>query len=373
MGAIPEYRADQDRYCPRAQVRKYNENNKLQAKLLEDQSKVTSKWVSNTMKSHNDSVPLKLKPSLRSQALSSINNTKSLAEIEILEKIIVRENLLSELNKLLQNQSELYGCINEVVELVKAIRFQTVDIIEDIDAWQCIQPSPRPFLFRGMNYLLKVLTDLDYLDQYEEIIEKFCFEFKGNPLAYRGGGDLITPPGQSNFYSQNNLSRYSAYYNEKGSIDGVEVIRLRNAEKIIQKEIDRFEKEKSLLQEYSTTPNTTSATFNDASSSAASLQLPMLPPLTHNHSQVHRDGNALNTSSSTSALLNPSIVKNQLRQYNQSLQQSSSVASLPSSNDPSQASQSVYSLQSLENSLDAIRNHKVGQPQPQPKKKSKNA
>jgi hypothetical protein len=199
-------------------------------------------------------------------------------EVEILKKVVVRENLLLELKKLIEKQDELVACLGEVVELVKAIRFQTLDIVEDIDAWinkqinQTGAPSSvmssaaipsRPFLYRGMNYMFKICEDLEFLDQYEEVVEKFCFEFKMNPLAYRGGGNIITGFGRmfpdlvpdrqhasdgkySNSFRQtvagasmDNSALLRAYSENSIMVDGIEVGRLRNAERAIQREFER--------------------------------------------------------------------------------------------------------------------------------------
>ena len=250
----PEYKAEKDKYCPRAQVRHYNEGNKMKAKVFDGQARVTAKWVDAALKSKSEIVPLKLKPSLRAQAVGSINaKGDSLAEIEILEKIIVRENLLIELHKLVENQYDIQACLGEVVELIKAIRFQTVDIIEDVDAWLTVQITLRPFIFRGTNYLIKIYTDLDFLDKYENIVEKYCFEFTGNPLGYKNGGVLIDRSGFNTKLpntTQHDLKKFTSYAHEKGSVDGVEIVRLRSAEKIIQREFDRLNKEKSLLKQY---------------------------------------------------------------------------------------------------------------------------
>ena len=174
----------------------------------------------------------------------------SSSEAEILHKAVVRERLLAELRKLLTSGSEIVSVMSEIVELIKAIRFETVDIIEDIAKWQQSQVVSRPFLFQGVNYLFKIASDLNYLDDYDEIVEKFCFEFKNNPLAYRGGGNLVS---ESVLRSVSSTSKeyksevflqgiLRSYYEgvHTAAVDGIEVVRLHNAEKIVQLEIDRI-------------------------------------------------------------------------------------------------------------------------------------
>jgi len=165
---IPTYNAESDPYCPRAQVKKYNSDRRLAAEEMASKAKRSGEWIKNTLQSKFDQAPVKFNnPSLRAKAgaAAASGGPESLAEVEILQKVIVRENLLSELQKLLFNQNDVSGCLGEVVELVKALRFQTVEIVEDIDSWQYTQPSPRPFLYRGVNYLIKIFSDLNFLDQ----------------------------------------------------------------------------------------------------------------------------------------------------------------------------------------------------------------
>ena len=123
---------------------------------------IEASWLSNTLQNKFEDVPIKLTKTLRQKASNLDGNiVDGEFEVEILQKIIVRENLLLELETLLNNQismGDIHSCVTEVVELVKAIRFQTVDIIEDIEQWQLLQPSKRAFLYRGMNYLIKGIT-----------------------------------------------------------------------------------------------------------------------------------------------------------------------------------------------------------------------
>ena len=251
---IPAYNAETDPYCPRAQVRKYNNDRRINAEEAASKGRRAETWIRKTMQSKFDEVPQKFNPSLRTKAQQAGgpggSGPESLAEVEILQKVIVRENLLAELQKLLHNQNDVSGCLGEVVELVKAIRYQTVDIVEDVDSWQYAQPTPRPFLYRGVNYLIKLFSDLNFLDVYQDIVEKFCFEFTSNPLAYRGGGDIATGTGGN--ARSTLVDRLSQQYNASaGSFDGIEVIRLRNAERTIQREFDRLDRGRQLFGQQS--------------------------------------------------------------------------------------------------------------------------
>ena len=119
VGIIPKYNSTNDKYCPRAQATKYNSQQKkavLQSKLR----KVESSWLSNTLQNSYEDVPLKLTKSLRQKASSLDGNIiDGQLEIEILQRIIVRENILIELKTLIENQinkGDIHSCVNEVIE-----------------------------------------------------------------------------------------------------------------------------------------------------------------------------------------------------------------------------------------------------------------
>lgn len=254
---IPKYSAETDPYCPAAQIRKYNQEKKIKAKEAEITDRNANHWMNAAMESNFKDDPLIISPSLQTKAKRVLgkynsyensntyeNNSKeSLAEIEIIQKIIVRENLLMELKKLLRSQNDIVSALGEVIELVKAIRYQTLDVIEDINSWQKIKKPIKAFLYKGINYLIKMRNDLDFLDNYDEVVERVCFEFKSNPLAYRGGGNIITGYDYDEKQYQKNLM--NSYSDSTAFVDGLEVYRLHNAEKIIQGEFIRIVKERS--------------------------------------------------------------------------------------------------------------------------------
>jgi hypothetical protein len=261
-GGIPIYDADRDKFCPAAKVRKFNDEQQLRLKDALKQQKQAEKWVKEKLETKFEDVPLRLNVGLRTKAFEagvlypSSSSAPGVAEVEILQKILVRERLLQELSKLIKSGSDIVVIMGEVIELIRAVRFETVDVIEEIALWQTQQPTPRPFLFKGVNYLLKVASDFDFLDNYDDIVERFCFEFKSNPLAYRGGGNLITGaqrltnPQQQQQQSANYLQGIlKSYYSgsSHAAVDGIEVVRLHNCEKVVQAEFNRIAKQANVL------------------------------------------------------------------------------------------------------------------------------
>ena len=234
----------------------------MKAQILAQRDKTTTSYIKSTLNRSIEDLTADINNDLARigrDSKSKVKTSESYVEIEILQKIVVRENLLAELQKLLKTQNDVSACLGEVVELVKAMRFQTLDIIEDIQEWQQSQPKSIGFQYKGFNYLVKIKGDLDFLDQYEEIIEKFCFEFRSNPLAYRGGGNVITGYGYDQRKKPYSQGLLRSYYSETDDefLDGLEVSRLLAAEKVIQAEYNRIAKDKLAGREVAALQDTT--------------------------------------------------------------------------------------------------------------------
>ena len=231
---IPE-----DKGGPRTQMRRFNNMSKKVAQDNAEKGKTASTWMENVLRSSFDNVPLKLTPSLRDKAGKEIQNKETAEELEIIQKIIVRENLLGELNRLLDNHNGVYGVLGEIHELVKAIRFQTVDIVEDIESWQSMQMNRRPFLFRGDNYLSKISQDMAHLDKYPDIADSFDFKFTGNPFTYAPDfGTFSRKDASSSAARMMDIFEKSGVYDANASVEGVDMLRIKNCEKTIQRNTD---------------------------------------------------------------------------------------------------------------------------------------
>jgi hypothetical protein len=218
-----------------------------------------SDWIEKTIMKKFEELPTPKLPTLREKALASAAvREESLTEVEILQKIIVRENLVFELQKLLQFQVDLDGVISEVDELIRAIRYQTLEVIEEIAAWKSDSKAPRQFFYRGQNYLLKLFHDTSFLDEYDDLGEHYGFYFTGNPLFY--DGIVSQQQQQENFIhdtsrSESSSARKADSQRSSSShpnplpsqntfttqeLDGIEVWRLHNAELTLQKETELF-------------------------------------------------------------------------------------------------------------------------------------
>ena len=121
---------------------------------------------------------------------------------------------------------------------MKAIRFQTLDLVEVIYAWKSKQKAQtRQFFYRGENYLLKMMEDTAFLDNYDELGEHFGFYFTGNPLMYSGVPENEMPSLlHDNTVNQQSLFKPSAVDRNAVLIDGLSESRIRAAENIVFKE-----------------------------------------------------------------------------------------------------------------------------------------
>lgn len=220
-----------------SKIRRYNKVKRDTAVQYAKKGQGASEWIEKTIKKKFEELPPPNIPTLREKALAvAAVREESLTEVEILQKIIVRENLLSELRKLLEFQVDLDGIMSEADELIRAIRFQTLEVIEEIAAWKSDSKAPRQFFYRGQNYLLKLLTDTAFLDEYDDLGDRYGFYFTGNPLFYNGV--------QGN-ESHNNSILSSNTFNSD-DIDGIQIFRLHDAELLLQREAELFQNKDSV-------------------------------------------------------------------------------------------------------------------------------
>jgi len=98
--------------------------------------------------------------------------------------ITVREKYLAELQdlvfKILNNKKV---SPSRLVQLLEKIRFITLEIVEGIAAWQSKLKIKGPFHWNGSNYILKLLHDLDFLqDQCPSIPAFYGVSARRNPF-----------------------------------------------------------------------------------------------------------------------------------------------------------------------------------------------
>lgn len=91
------------------------------------------------------------------------------AEIEVVKTILLREEYIGRIKANLDNQGSKFGkdqgAFDHVLGLIDLLRSTTVDACEAIQQWRRAEGLRNvPFIWKGMNYLLKIPVDLDFLD-----------------------------------------------------------------------------------------------------------------------------------------------------------------------------------------------------------------
>jgi hypothetical protein len=84
-------------------VREYNRTKKLNAIVRSKKGQGASDWIENTIKKKFEDIPIRETPTLREKAVAlAAVEKESVAEVDILQSIIIRENLIKELESLLK-------------------------------------------------------------------------------------------------------------------------------------------------------------------------------------------------------------------------------------------------------------------------------
>jgi hypothetical protein len=122
-------------------------------------------------------------------------NTDPATELEVLKCILLREGYLKRLREMGASAGSS-GLRSEVVDLLDLLRIATVETVEMIEDWRKGQAKSFPFVWNGINYLLKIPSDLDFLDEVMPLTSWLGFTLLRNPYvmpnpldhAMQGGG-----------------------------------------------------------------------------------------------------------------------------------------------------------------------------------------
>lgn len=109
----------------------YNRRQKQKIGEIPD-TQQTAAWIKQKLDRKYEDVPIRVHANLSTKALEEAGvqyngsnaHRASPAEVEILQRILVRERLLTELTRLLRSaSSDMHAILGEAVELIKAIRY----------------------------------------------------------------------------------------------------------------------------------------------------------------------------------------------------------------------------------------------------------
>eukprot|EP00753_Platysulcus_tardus_P012372 PLAT3355.21.p1 GENE.PLAT3355.21~~PLAT3355.21.p1 ORF type:complete len:1015 (-),score=507.57 PLAT3355.21:44-3088(-) len=151
-------------------------------------------------------------------AVAGDDGAASEAELEALKAILLREGYLERLEGMAGSSGR--GRVTEdVIDCVDLLRLSTVEVVEAIGAWRTaagtVDGQPRPFVWNGVNYLLKLPSDMHRLKRWASLADWLGFSLERNPFlvpapleagrrgaAGRAGGGRVTigsstPPSDS--------------------------------------------------------------------------------------------------------------------------------------------------------------------------------
>jgi hypothetical protein len=119
------------------------------------------------------------------------------AEYEVLKAILSRENYLSRLHDAVRTIGKKFK--PEVADILDFVRTSSLEVIQAIQNWRAVKGDPdATFVWNGLNYLLKMPSDLDYLADYLAIQKWMGFPLTRNPFcvpyAMEASVDEVTAP-----------------------------------------------------------------------------------------------------------------------------------------------------------------------------------
>lgn len=96
------------------------------------------------------------------------SDAQSIEELVLLKEVTMREGLLRKLTNLVQSaaQEQDFGVErgNELLHLLLQLRDASVQVVQAVAHWHAsLRPGPCAFCFDGKNYLLKMVSDLNFL------------------------------------------------------------------------------------------------------------------------------------------------------------------------------------------------------------------
>jgi hypothetical protein len=106
----------------------------------------------------------------------------SAAELQVLRSILLRESYLEKLQQVVRTVGRKFK--PEVADALDLVRSATVDVIEMIEKWRKVKQDPNAaFIWNGVHYMLKIPSDLDFLNDYLAIQKWMGFPLIRNPFC----------------------------------------------------------------------------------------------------------------------------------------------------------------------------------------------
>ncbi len=194
-------------------------------------------------------------------------STDPATELEVLKTILLREGYLKRLQHAARRRGGTTALRADVIDILDLIRTSTVEVVEAIAKWRRTLIKPYPFVWNGINYLLKIPSDLDMLNKVPEVSAWLGFSLARNPfvvpvglddrpgtaevvgalsasLSSRGSGGASSYGGGSTRGSSSSSS--SQQFHEIGSSEPMDFIRAQQIARGDQAAVDRQAKRDSM-------------------------------------------------------------------------------------------------------------------------------
>ena len=115
------------------------------------------------------------------ESVASQNDTYGdpAVELEVLKAILLREGYAERMRKLLRRPGKISP---ETIDLLELLRLASVEVVEAIVRWRRGGARAKPFIWNGMNYLLKMMTDLEFVNKSHALTSWLGFHVSRNPF-----------------------------------------------------------------------------------------------------------------------------------------------------------------------------------------------
>jgi hypothetical protein len=188
-------------------------------------------------------------------------STDPATELEVLKTILLREGYLKRLQHAARRRGGQTALRADVIDLLDLIRTATVEVVESIAKWRRTLVKPYPFVWNGINYLLKIPSDMDILAKVPEVSEWLGFQLARNPFVVPISLDqrpktadvvgalqsnLSTRSGRSGGRSGNSSGGSGQSWHEIGSSEPMDFIRAQQLARTDQTSQEQAEKRSKL-------------------------------------------------------------------------------------------------------------------------------
>ena len=104
-------------------------------------------------------------------------------ELEVLKAILLREGYLHRIAEVAGTKEAAKTVPTALPDLLDLCRIATVEVVEAVASWRSAQRQPLPFDWNGINYLLKIPSDLDFLAANRPLVAWLGFDLARNPFV----------------------------------------------------------------------------------------------------------------------------------------------------------------------------------------------